>query len=156
MKKKTTITVLAALVFIAGVGALLVYNGVILLNNPSLKDYPVRGIDVSSYQGEIDWNVIVDQNIQFAFIKATEGSSFINPCFSENFKNASNTNLRIGAYHFYSYDSNGDTQADNFISVVPKADNMLPPVVDFEFYDDKENDLPDKESTQIEMQILLQ
>lgn len=69
MKKKTAIIVLAELIFIAGAVALLGYNGVILLNNPSLEDYPVRGIDVSSFQGETDWDIIAEQNIQFAFIK---------------------------------------------------------------------------------------
>ena len=53
----------------------LIYNGVILLNNPSLNEYPVRGVDVSSYQGEINWYILSEENISFAFIKATEGSS---------------------------------------------------------------------------------
>ena len=54
--------------------AALFYNGVVLFNNPSNMEFPVRGVDVSSYQGTIDWNVLASQNIQFAFIKATEGN----------------------------------------------------------------------------------
>ena len=63
------------------------YNGVILLNNPSEKEYPVRGVDVSSYQ------------------KATEGSGRIDKYFKNNFNSALKTNLTVGAYHFFSFDS---------------------------------------------------
>ena len=48
--------------------AVLIFNGVILLNNPSRDRYSVRGVDVSSYQGEIDWNILSEQDISFAFI----------------------------------------------------------------------------------------
>ncbi len=54
------------------------YNGLIHINNPSKQKYPIRGVDVSSYQGVIDWNVLSRQNIDFAYIKATEGGHFGN------------------------------------------------------------------------------
>jgi|GEM_PF-5758884 len=47
--------------------------------------YPVRGVDVSSYQGDIDWEILSEQNIHFAFIKATEGSSFVDEYFETNY-----------------------------------------------------------------------
>lgn len=133
----------------------LVYNGIILLNNPSKDDYPIRGVDVSSYQGEINWEVLSDQNIHFAFLKATEGSSFVDHTFKYNYMEAQKTKLRIGAYHFFSYDSPGLTQAENFIETVPIIENMLPPVIDVEFYGDKKKNLPDKEKTQTELQVLI-
>lgn len=157
MKKRTKIilSVIAIIISLGIVSGVLLWNGIILLNNPSIKQYPVKGIDVSSYQGEINWQTLSSQNIQFAFIKATEGSSYKDPCFDFNFSEAQKTNLRIGAYHFFSYDSSGETQAENFISTVPKIKGMLPPVVDLEFYGDKEKHLPDKKSTQTELNILL-
>ena len=45
--------------------------------------YKMNGIDVSHYQGDIDWEIIEGQGIDFAFIKATEGSSHIDPCFEK-------------------------------------------------------------------------
>ena len=141
--------------FFGIVMATLFYNGVILFNNPSNIEFPVRGVDVSSYQGTIDWDVLASQNIQFAFIKATEGSSYIDRNFMENYTNVIRTDLRIGAYHFFSYDSSGKTQAENFIAVVQKSNDMLPPVVDVEFYGDKDEKLPDKAATQAELSILL-
>ena len=112
----------------------LVYNGIIKLNDPSRAQFPVRGIDVSSYQGEIDWAVIAEQGIDFAFIKATEGSGYQDPYFEQNYENAQKTDIRIGAYHFFSFDSVGATQAQNYIDTVERIDNMLPPVIDVELY----------------------
>lgn len=132
------------------------YYGIIIFNAPSEKKFEVKGVDVSAYQGDIDWNILSKQGIKFAFIKATEGSSFVDEKFNINYKNASNTNLKIGAYHFFSYDSEGSTQAENFIRTVPKEDNLLPPVVDIEFYGDKYKNIPNIEETQKQLSILLQ
>lgn len=55
-----TLVVLAASA--AGIMAYLIWNGRILLNNPSRTRYPVRGVDVSHYQGEIDWVVLGQQD----------------------------------------------------------------------------------------------
>ncbi len=113
---------------------LLLHFGLVQFNNPSIDIYPVRGIDVSEYQGSIDWALLSSQNIEFAFIKATEGSQYVDPCFAYNWEEAAKAGLRIGAYHFFSFDSPGQTQAENYISTVKKAEGMLPPVVDVEPY----------------------
>lgn len=132
------------------------YNGIVIFNYPSEKTYEVRGIDVSSHQGDIDWDILSKKGIKFAFIKATEGSSFVDEKFNINYENAVKTNLKIGAYHFFSYDSEGITQAYNFIEYVPKTEEMLPPVVDIEFYGDKYKNVPDIEETQNQLQIMLE
>lgn len=136
MKNKKIIFAVAACSAIVGISAalLMLWNGIILFNNPSRKDYPVRGVDVSHYQGDIDWDVLSRENISFAYIKATEGSGYTDSRFYYNYENAGRTNLRVGAYHFFSFDSSGNTQADNFISAVEKTDGMLPPVIDVEYY----------------------
>lgn len=158
MKKhrKVLVPVIVAIAFLfLAVMGILVWQGVVLLNNLPQEQYPVRGVDVSSYQGEIDLETLSSQDIQFAFIKATEGSSYVDPYFSTNYQNAQATSLRIGAYHFFSYDSSGASQAQNFISNVPAIPNMLPPVVDVEFYGDKEKNLPDAAETQAQLDNLL-
>ena len=137
-----SVGVLSAL-FILILGVLL-YQGILLFNHPSEHDYPVRGVDVSSYQGEIDWDILSGEGIQFAFIKATEGSGFVDPYFERNLSGALGTPLRVGAYHFFSYDSSGAVQAEHFIAAVPKWEGMLPPVIDVEFYGDKERHPPDQ------------
>lgn len=146
----------AAAVCAAAVAAMLFYFGVLQLNNPPREEYPVRGVDVSSYQGEIDWPTLAQQDIRFAFIKATEGSSFVDPCFAENFPQAQEAGLRVGAYHFFSFDSPGDTQADNFIRTVPPVEGGLPPAVDVEYYGDKAEHPPERETVQRELDCLLE
>lgn len=113
-------------------------NGEIPLEVPSEEEYPVRGVDISFYQGEIDWNVLAEEDhVDFAFIKATEGSSHQDERFTENWNNARAAGVYVGAYHFVSFESTGETQADNFISLVPKQANSLPPVLDLELYNEE-------------------
>lgn len=146
--KRKIILIVFGIFFLTGILIFsFVWGGVILLNNPSKENYPVRGVDVSSYQGNIDWETLAAQDIHFAFIKATEGSGYADEYFAYNYRQAQKTGLRIGAYHFFSYDSPGEAQAENFIKLVPKIENMLPPVIDVEFYGDKEENLPEKEKT---------
>ena len=125
---------LLCLTVLGGVAAILVYNGIVLLNNPSREQYPVRGVDVSHYQGDIDWSVLSNEGIDFAFIKATEGSTYIDEKCEYNLTNALKQDIFVGAYHFFSFESSGKTQAENFIANVPTVDGMLPPVIDLEFY----------------------
>ena len=108
--------------------------GIIHINHPELSGYKVKGVDVSSYQGDIDWDELSEQGISFAYIKATEGSSTVDRCFEANWNNSSNTDLRIGAYHFFSFESSGENQAKLFCDTVKAVPNMLPPVIDVEFY----------------------
>ena len=153
MKKNVIIIVIIIVILII---LTLWYNGILIFNYPDKKEYAIKGIDVSAYQGDIDWNILSKQGIVFAFIKATEGSSYVDERFKINYENASKTDLKIGAYHFFSYDSNGEKQADNFIRNVPKAEKMLPPVVDIEFYGNKYKNVPDIKQTQKQLQIMLE
>ncbi|MGB7999181.1 MAG: GH25 family lysozyme [Anaerobacillus sp.] len=142
------------------VGALLLtillwYQGMIIPNAFSARHYPVKGIDVSSYQGEIEWEQIQKQDLKFAFIKATEGSTFVDEYFKENWEAAESTTLRIGAYHFFSYDSEGKTQAQNFINTVPMNKQALPPVIDVEFYGDKEKNQPSRNQVEKELHTMV-
>jgi len=125
---------LAASVLVVGVLALLVWNGVLWPNRFLASGYDVRGVDVSSYQGDIDWPVLADEDIDFAFIKATEGSSHVDERFAANWDGALATDLVVGAYHFLSFESPGETQAANMIEQVPATPGTLPPVVDAEYY----------------------
>jgi len=62
--------------------AFLLWEGILFIHEPLEKNYPVRGIDVSHYQGEVDWkNIKKDMEISFAFIKATEGSGHVDEKF---------------------------------------------------------------------------
>ncbi len=135
-----------------GTGLALYINGLLIPNEPN--GYMVHGVDVSSYQGNIDWNVL-SENIDFAYIKATEGSSSVDPEFYDNYAGAVNSNIRVGFYMFFSFDSPGETQAENYIRTVKKFDNMLPPAIDVEFYGGNDKDPPKREDIDRELDILI-
>ena len=152
---KRIICILAAAVLTAVAALALLHNGILKFNNPSEAVYPVRGVDVSAYQGEIDWEVLAGQGIDFAFIKATEGSSYADERFAYNWEQAARTKLRAGAYHFFSFDSPGSTQAENFIRTVDARAGMLPPVVDVEFYGKYKQNKPDADAVRKELRTLV-
>ncbi|MDO4357925.1 MAG: GH25 family lysozyme [Clostridia bacterium] len=147
--------IVVALASLAAMAALMIQNGAIQFNHPSEAEYPVRGVDVSHYQGEIDWDVLAGQGIRFAFIKATEGSGSVDERFVYNFDQARKAGLRVGAYHFFSFDSPGLTQAENFIQTVAEAPDALPPVIDVEFYGGKERNPPAPEKVWPELDALV-
>lgn len=115
------------------------------------------GVDVSSYQADIDMNKLKEQDIEFVYMKATEGSSMQDDCFAKNWENAEKAGLLSGAYHFFSYDSEGKTQAENFIDTVgTDIEGRLLPVVDVEYYGDKEQNPPEKENVVRELKVYLE
>ena len=130
---------------------LLFYYGILQFNYPSKNKFPVRGIDISHHQGEINWAELKTENIKFVFIKATEGGDFKDQKFQDNWSNAKKDNYHVGAYHFYRVCKNGEEQASNFIQVVPKNADNLPPVVDLEFVG---NYNTNKTKEQIQLEIL--
>ena len=157
MKKKNILTIIFVLVGILIITGILIYNGYIIPTKLEAEKYEIRGVDVSEYQGEIDWKTLSSQDIDFAFIKATEGSSYKDPYFTKNYEQLNKTNLLVGAYHFFSFDSSGEVQAKNYIETIGivEEDKIILPIVDFEFYGDKEKNLPNKEDAQKELQELL-
>lgn len=147
---------LTLVVLAAGLFFFLRWRGYVLL--PQEADPPqweVFGVDVSSYQGEIDWAVLAGQGVDFAFLKATEGSGMQDRYFAQNWTKAQAAGVRVGAYHFFSYDSPGETQAENFIAQVPVTAGALPPVVDVEFYGDKLQNPPQAEAVKAVLEPLL-
>ncbi|TRZ53443.1 hypothetical protein D4S03_01780 [bacterium] len=154
MKKVLLTIACTSLLLIVTLGILL-YNGYIWFNNPSFSDFPVRGIDISSHQGEISWEKLKGQNFSFAFIKATEGKDYKDKYFKENWVNAKRIGLKVGAYHFYTFGSTGLEQANNYISTVPKNISNLSPVIDVEFGGNSKN-IPDKVALKKELKIFIE
>jgi lysozyme len=99
--------------------------------------YEIRGIDISHYQGDIDWeqlqNAMIEKcPIRFVMIKATEGASRLDPMFNDNFRNARDYGFIRGAYHFWSNKSSAREQAQFFLKRVHLQKGDLPPVLDVE------------------------
>ncbi|WP_244857550.1 lysozyme [Agromyces archimandritae] len=76
-----------------------------------------QGIDVSNWQGSINWTSVRNAGIEFAYIKATEGTSYKDPRFNTNYPNAYYAGVIRGAYHFALPNvSSGATQANYFVN----------------------------------------
>mgnify|MGYP004444693869 FL=1 len=152
LAKKIIIALMGA--FLIGISVIVsCYFSTVKLNR---SKYPVCGVDVSNYQGLIDWDKLEEQNVAFAFIKATEGSGHIDESARRNLERASKTSIKKSAYHFFSFDSSGETQAENYISVVGTDEIDMPPVVDIEYYADKKSNKPTKEETEQILRPLLE
>lgn len=122
---------------------ILVKYQVILINKIFVdEDKEIIGVDISSYQGNVDMKKIKDQGIEFIYIKATEGSTHEDLYFQKNWESAKENNLLAGAYHFFSFDSSGKDQALNFInSMGDNIEGRLIPAVDIEYYGNYKNNL---------------
>jgi lysozyme len=92
-----------------------------------------KGIDVSYYQGAIDWHAVRADGVGFAYLKATEGGDRVDERFAENWHAAGRAGVHRGAYHFWYHCRPGRQQAAWFIRNVPKDPAALPPVLDMEW-----------------------
>jgi lysozyme len=93
----------------------------------------IEGIDVSHWQGSIDWIAVHNDGIVFAFMKATQGTDFIDSEFSNNWIGARDAGVIRGAYHFFCPNLDGTAQADLLLETMGPLDaGDLPPVLDVE------------------------
>ncbi|HEX4047428.1 MAG TPA: GH25 family lysozyme [Elusimicrobiota bacterium] len=99
---------------------------------PQVGPYQVRGIDVSHFQGAIDWGKVSASGVSFAYIKATEGGDYVDDQFAANWSGAQSAGVTRGAYHFYNFCKTGSEQADRFIATVPADAGALPATIDLE------------------------
>jgi lysozyme len=134
---------IGATALVLGLLAVLVMTGVLWPNRLTASRFDVRGVDVSAYQGTIDWPTLAGQDLDFAFVKATEGSSHVDRRFAANWSGARDAGLVVGAYHFLSFESPGAGQAEHVVDTVPAEPGTLPPVVDLELYGEFVGDPPD-------------
>lgn len=101
--------------------------------NGSSANLIYDGIDVSSYQKDIDWSATAkDKNIKFVYVKATEGATYRSRHYQYNIENARQYGIHVGAYHFFRPNVPVEKQFRNFTSVVKKEDQDLIPLIDVE------------------------
>jgi lysozyme len=108
----------------------------------------IEGIDVSSWQGVIDWSKVKSTPVKFAYIKATEGATYTNPNFHRDWSQSREHGIIRGAYHFLAPTSEAEDQLANFAAVVRDLQaGDLPPALDIE--GEKWGPLPAKRKWQL-------
>src|SRR5438552_1576421 len=91
-----------------------------------------EGVDVSNHNGTIDWHTVANAGSQFAYVKATEGTTFNDRYYNANIQGAKNAGLMVGSYHYF---RRGDPQgqARHFLARVSAlSPGDLPPALDYE------------------------
>ena len=124
---------------------------------PKPHDYPIHGIDVSKYQGAIDWNAVAASGVHFVWIKATEGGDHVDEHFTANWEGAKLVGIPHGAYHFVYWCRPPIEEATWFEQNVPVEDDALPPVLDVEATPDSRtcHRHLDRESAIADMKVML-
>lgn len=93
----------------------------------------LKGVDVSHYQGKIDWTKLKSDQCYFAYAQATDGITFFDPMFSVNWTAMKANGIYRGAYHFFEPEDDPISQADSFMKAVGSvSQNDLPPMLDLE------------------------
>lgn len=91
-----------------------------------------RGIDVSRHQKNIDWEKVAADNVQFVYIKATEGATYQDPMFRKNIEGAQKVGLLVGVYHYFRMTSSPEEQFENFKKAMKGYKMDLVPMIDVE------------------------
>lgn len=96
----------------------------------------IKGIDVSHYQGNVDYNKVKSDGVKFVFIKATQNANVVDSMFKTNATNALKAGFEVGvgAYHFANFTSKSDALAEAkfFVETVKPFKFTLPLVLDLE------------------------
>ncbi len=122
----------------------------------SPRHLAVHGVDVSRWQGNVNWGKLRAQGANFAYIKATDGGDHLDPMFRNNWRNADAAGLKRGAYHFFYWCRTAGEQADWFIRNVPRVEGALPPVIDVEWNGDSScKRRPSRATVQEKMQVFM-
>lgn len=103
---------------------------------PDRNDFPVQGVEVGSEDGEVNWKSIAAIGADFAYIDASASAFARDPLFSANLDAARSAKIQVGAVHRYDPCQPAEKQAANFVTVVPRETDLLPPAVELDMLAD--------------------
>lgn len=107
----------------------------------------VFGLDLSHHQRSINWNKVAENPPYFIVFKTTEGSSHVDTKYKNHKENARAKGIIVGGYHFFSYQSSGESQAKHFLKYLNLKKGDIIPVLDVEFTKSMKSDAWIKENT---------
>lgn len=134
-RARKIITILLVILFLVpvtycGIGYIRKHR---ITNRHTIVSSDYNGIDVSHHQGHIDWPTVArDPKIQFVYIKATEGTRFIDPSYKRNINQARQQGISVGSYHFFIASKPAEEQFRHFKRHVDRSRQDLIPMVDVE------------------------
>jgi len=111
------------------------YSTLVWRDSSGVVTTQILGVDVSSYQGTINWAQVKAAGYTFAWAKATEGLTVNDAQYSNNATNGVSAGVKMGAYHFAHPETNSATsEANHFLSIAGShiISCEVPPVLDLE------------------------
>lgn len=102
------------------------------INAASINSASIKGVDVSRWQKEINWSLVKEADVSFAFVKATQGDFRLDPYFARNWEETKRMGIKRGAYHFFKPEDPVEGQIEIFKRTVTLEPGDLPPVLDVE------------------------
>ena len=106
---------------------------ILLLSFLPIPTEEAYGIDVSHHNGKIDWKKVKKHyHPLFVYVKATEGSTYVDPQYENNITGASKAGFLVGSYHFFRMTSSAHSQFENFRQTVDIKKQKCIPMVDVE------------------------
>ncbi len=112
-----------------------IFSSFVLAIGPS-SEVVYNGIDVSEYQGYINFNEVRNSGIDVVYIRSSEGTNFVDPYFRENYNRAKEAGLKVGFYHYVTSRSEAEAvnEADFFASVIEGTEPDCLLAMDFEYF----------------------
>ncbi|UQS85589.1 hypothetical protein MOO46_03255 [Apilactobacillus apisilvae] len=108
---------------------MLTYISINIYHNQTKNNYAVKGVLVSQYDGYIDFVSLANDNQKFVYIRASQGSTYTDDNFYDNFSRSQGSGMQIGAYHVFSTQSNIKSQLTNFTNEVGSNYGSIPPLI---------------------------
>jgi GH25 family lysozyme M1 (1,4-beta-N-acetylmuramidase) len=102
------------------------------INDKLIKNSKLKGIDISNYNGIIDFIKVKEDEVDCIYMKATEGTTFIDKSLETNYKGAKSAGIKTGFYHYLVGTSSPETQAENFYNNIKDKKSDLKPALDIE------------------------
>ena len=104
---------------------------------PSKLEFPMQGVEVSGSDGTVDFKALKATGANFAYLDASASAFARDSGFVKNLEDARAAKLQVGAVHKYDPCQPAESQAANFVTVVPRDKAMLPPAVDLDLLADE-------------------
>jgi lysozyme len=103
-----------------------------LLTRAAKEGNSFVGIDVSHYQNDVNWEKAKNSGVKYAFVKATEGSEYIDPLYKTNISQLAKTDIPFSTYHFFEPSIDPIKQAKHYLETVTNSNQNISPVLDVE------------------------
>ncbi|KRK57068.1 GH25 family lysozyme [Fructilactobacillus fructivorans] len=99
-----------------------------------LRRYPVQGVMIDQDDGYVDFTALKQKDQKFVYIRSTQGASFADDNFDNNYNRSQGSGLKIGVYHTYGFKSSIKDQENNFVTQVKDNTGTLPIVIQVQYY----------------------